>query len=144
MTNSQTWKTIERAVAEFLAPGVGRRTPLSGANSGHNTSSDCLNVGVYAEVKYRLKHTVYTLFDDTRTKALKEKLLPVVCLKEKHRQGFLIVIDSRDFDRVTDIIKNQRMMDPMHGVKTVDYSSLDSVGADVGEGEFEDYSHGER
>lgn len=116
MTASRTWKKVEAAVAEFLAPGVGRRTPLSGANSGHDTSSDCLNVGVYAEVKMREKHTVYTLMEDTRKKALKEKLLPVVCLKEKSRHGFLLVIDSRDFDAVTDIIKNQRMRDPMYGV----------------------------
>lgn len=106
--NSTTWKTIERAVAEFLAPGRGRRTPLSGANSGHETSSDCLNTGVYAEVKYRKTHTVYTLMDDTRGKALKEGLLPVVCLKEHGRHGFLLVIDSRDYDEVAKILASNR------------------------------------
>ena len=108
MTRSATWKTIERTVAEFLAPGRGRRTPLSGANSGHSTSSDCLDTGVYAEVKYRKKHTVYTLMEDTRGKALKEGLLPVVCLKEHGRHGFLLVIDSRDYDVVSNIISGNR------------------------------------
>lgn len=106
-TSSQ-WKNVERTIADFLAPGVGRRTPLSGANSGHNTSSDCLDCGVYAEVKYRQKHTVYTLMDDTRMKALSEGLLPVVCLKEKNRNGFLLVIDSRDWDEVSLIINHNR------------------------------------
>lgn len=104
----KSWKAFEADVAEFLAPGVGRRTPLSGGNSGHRTSSDCLDVGVYAEVKYRARHTVYSLCDDTRKKALKEKLLPIVCLKEKGRHGFLMVIDSRDFDEIVQIISNNR------------------------------------
>jgi len=106
--STSTWKATEREVADFLHPGQGRRTPLSGANSGHDTSSDCLNCGVYAEVKYRQKHTVYTLVDDTRGKALKEGLLPVVALKQARRHGFLLVIDSRDFDEVIKILAENR------------------------------------
>jgi hypothetical protein len=76
---SDHWKNIERRAALLFGA---RRTPLSGSNSGHATSSDSLHPGIYLEVKLRKKVGVIGLYRDTETKAAKEFKLPVVALCE--------------------------------------------------------------
>lgn len=110
---TKTWKTVERRVADFLNPGVGRRTPLSGGNSGHDTTGDGLDLnGIYLEVKHRKKHTTCSLHRDTREKAIKESRVPVSVLHETNQNGFLIVIDSRDLDEFCRIIQKNRSITP--------------------------------
>ena len=92
MPPTKTWKSIEGKIAKFFGT---RRTPLSGSNSGH-TSSDTLHAVLYAEIKYRVKHSAVTLWDDTSKKAKEEKKVPVVVLAEKGRPGFWLLMHSSD------------------------------------------------
>jgi hypothetical protein len=96
MTHRNTWKQRERDIAHFFG---GERTPLSGGNSKH-TCGDVIHDKLYVEVKYRAKHTLYTLWDDTKKKADKEGKTPVVCICEKGRPGFLIVAHCDDFTKI--------------------------------------------
>ena len=94
---SAQWKEVERSAADFLNPGVGKRTPLSGSNSGHGTTGDAIGVGnFYLEVKHRKVHTACTLHRKTRDAAKKEGRIPVTILHELGRHGFQVMIDSRD------------------------------------------------
>lgn len=93
----KTWKQSERDVAEFFGT---TRTPLSGGASGH-TRSDTLHPELFIEVKYRKRHTSVALWDETEALAVKEKKVPVVCLKEKGRHGFWILVRSTDLDKVS-------------------------------------------
>lgn len=103
-----TWQGFERRVADWLAPGLGRRTPLSGGNSGH-TRGDVIGVpGIYAEVKYRKSHATVQLLAETRQQAKAEGLLPVVVLTQERHQGFALVIHSDDFEAAArQILKNR-------------------------------------
>lgn len=85
------WKKVERKVARYLSPRAGRRTPLSGRNSGHGTSADVLlprSLPLYVEVKHgkraeailRSRTLLLRLFEDTEQKALGEGKVPVVVL----------------------------------------------------------------
>ena len=84
----KTWKKAERRICRYFGA---ERNPLSGENSRH-TRSDCLHETLYIEVKHRKKHSAVTLCDDTAKKAKKEGKIPVVCLAEKGRHGFWILV----------------------------------------------------
>ena len=92
----KAWKALERRIARFFGT---ERTALSGGNS-KGTRSDTLHPDLFIEAKQRKKHTAITLWNDTRELALVEKKIPVVCLAEKHRPGFWILIHSDDLDDV--------------------------------------------
>lgn len=97
-TSRATANNAERRAADFHAPGQGRRTPLSGSNSGH-THADCMYIpGMYIEAKLRASHTVWTLYSNVRRIAKKENLVPVVSLFKKYEKGFLDVIHSDYID----------------------------------------------
>lgn len=96
MSTSSIWKSAERRIARFFGS---ERTPLSGGNSKH-TRSDSLHPRLFVEAKRRKKHTVITLWDDTKTKAAKENKTPVVCLQEHNRPGFWIMVHSDDLTDV--------------------------------------------
>lgn len=100
MTARNTWKSRERQVAEFFGT---KRTPLSGGSSGH-TRSDTLHGELFIEQKLRSKHSVVTLWDETKRLASKEGKIPVVTLAEKGRPGFWVLIHSSDFERVANKI----------------------------------------
>ena len=96
MTHKSTWKQGERRVCRYF--GL-ERVPLSGGNSGH-TRADCYDPvdndknDLFIEVKLRKKHSVITLWDQTNELAKKEGKKPVVCLQEKGRPGFWIMVHS--------------------------------------------------
>jgi hypothetical protein len=100
MTSRGTWKAAERKVAKFFNT---ERTPLSGGCSKH-TRSDTLHEKIYVENKYKKKHTILSLYDDTAMKAKKEKKLPLITIEEKGRSGFWIILKSDDFGRLIDIL----------------------------------------
>jgi hypothetical protein len=84
------WKKVERRIAEYWG---GRRTPLSGSNSGHDTSSDAINLPVpaYIEVKHgagcpKSVAAIRKLFDEVEGKALLEHKTPFLILHEKRMQ----------------------------------------------------------
>lgn len=93
---------MEREVAALFKTV---RVPLSGSNSGHNTSSDSLHDKLYIECKYRAKMAVRNLFDDTEAKANKEGKTPVVALRVKGRQGVLLVARPEHLEEIAKELK---------------------------------------
>ncbi len=89
----KAWKQRERDVAAFFH---GERNPLSGRNSKH-TGADVIHARLFIEVKLRKKHTVITLWDETKALADREGKTPVICLCEKNRPGFWVMFHSTDF-----------------------------------------------
>ena len=89
----KAWKQRERDVAEFFH---GQRNPLSGGNSRH-TRADVIHDRLFIECKLRKKHTVISLWDETKALADKEGKTPVIALCEKGRPGFWIMVRSEDF-----------------------------------------------
>lgn len=81
------------------------RTPLSGGNSRH-TRSDSLEPFLFIEAKYRQKHSVLTLFRETKKLAAKEKApdgkakIPVVALAEKNQKGVYFLLHSDDLFQI--------------------------------------------
>lgn len=92
-----TWKARERKIAEDFGS---KRTPLSGGASGH-TRSDTLHDSLFIEVKGRASHAVVGLFDATAKLAAAEGKIPVVCLWEPRRKGYLVVCRPEDLMDVT-------------------------------------------
>jgi len=88
----KAWKKRERQIARYFG---GERTPLSGGNS-KQTRADVIHNTLFIEVKSRKKHTAITLWDKTKALADKEGKTPVVCLCEKNRPGFWIMVHSND------------------------------------------------
>jgi len=98
---TNTWKSRERKVAAFFG---GKRTPLSGINSGH-TSADIIHDRLFVEQKHRKRHSILTLFDAVKKLAQKENKIPVVTISEHGRKGFWILVHSSDLTAVA----NQRV-----------------------------------
>lgn len=99
-TSKSTWKQFERVVATFFGT---RRVPLSGSNSGHNTNSDSMHPKIYIECKVREKFSLWSLFEDTAEKAKVEKKVPVVAIKQKGKQGYLLLVRPDDLEKLVAI-----------------------------------------
>jgi hypothetical protein len=91
-----TWKKVESKVASFFGT---KRTPLSGGNSYH-TRSDTLHNNFFIETKYRASFSVISLWRQTALLAKKENKIPIVCLAEKNKNGFWILVHSDDFNNI--------------------------------------------
>lgn len=87
-----SWKRAERDVAEAFGA---ERTPLSGGASRH-TRADVLHDALFIEVKYRKRHAVVALWDETKALADREKKIPVVVLKERGRPGFWLLVKAEN------------------------------------------------
>lgn len=72
----KAWKQREQDVAHFFD---GQRNPLSGRNGKH-TAAHVIHETLFIECKLRKKHTVITLWDETKTLAEKIGKTPVVVL----------------------------------------------------------------
>jgi len=96
MTARRTWKKRESDVANFFQ---GERTPLSGGNS-KITRSDVIHDELFIECKLKKKHSVITLWDETKKLARIENKIPVVALCEKERPGFWIIVHSSDLHKL--------------------------------------------
>lgn len=109
-TSRSTSKRAEQRAAEFHFPGHGRRTPLSGSNSGA-THADCLNIpGLFIEAKLRASHSLWTLYNSTRKLARKESLVPVVTLFKKYENGFIDCVHSDFIDiYIERMVENRRL-----------------------------------
>lgn len=112
MPNKSNWKGRERMIARFfMGEGDGRRTPLSGGNSGI-TRSDTLCRELFVEQKQRVTHSVVSLWRKTKELAMREKKIPVVSLSEKNKKGFWLVIHTDDLLKICKVlIKNRRLDD---------------------------------
>ena len=96
MTARRTWKQRESDVAKFFH---GQRTPLSGGNS-KITRSDVIHDELFIECKLKKKHSVVSLWDETKILAKKEGKTPVIALCEKQRPGFWIMVHSNDLGKL--------------------------------------------
>ena len=105
-TAKETWKALERRLCEKFG---GRRTPLSGSNSQHGTSSDCIELSsefqkFYIEIKLRAKFMHHGIFRDVKQKAKDEGRIPLLISHEKSEKGNLVVLQLDDF---LELIKNE-------------------------------------
>ena len=98
-THRNTWKQRERQTAKLFGT---KRNPGSGTQgrSDCKSASGSVHPVLFIECKLRAKHTVVTLWDDTKVKAKKEKKIPVVSLSEKGRPGSWILVHSDDLKAV--------------------------------------------
>lgn len=109
-TSRMTVNRSENRAAEFHAPGSGRRTPLSGSNSGV-THADCMYVpGLFIEAKLRAKHAIWTTYVKTKRLARLEGLVPVITLFQKYEKGFIDCVHSDYIDLyVQRLTQNRRI-----------------------------------
>lgn len=86
----KAWKAFERRVARFFGT---ERNALSGGNS-KLTRSDSLHPSLFIEAKQRKRFAAVRLWDATKQLADRENKTPVVCLSEKGRPGFWVLVHS--------------------------------------------------
>lgn len=91
------WKAQERRVAKAFGS---RRTPLSGGNSQHNTTSDSLHPELYIECKYRKRLPIFDIWPELLKAAGKEKKIPVLAIKTMQIADDVIVIRLSDLDKI--------------------------------------------
>lgn len=94
--SDKAWKQFERRVARFFKT---ERNALSGGNS-KLTRSDTLHPDLFIECKQRKKFAAISLWNETKQLATKENKTPVVCLSEKSRPGFWILVHSDDLTKL--------------------------------------------
>jgi len=97
MTSNSTWKKLEQRVCEQFG---GRRNPLSGSNSQHGTSADCIQTAypqLYIEIKLRASFAHHTLFRSVVEEAAREQRIPILVTHEKHHAGSLVTLRLDDF-----------------------------------------------
>lgn len=99
--NISNWKNTEREVAKAFGT---TRAPVS----NNLTHSDTFHKFCYIEVKKRKKFWIWSLFEDTKKKALKEKKIPIVAIKQKNKKGFLIVVRPEDLKKVSESIITEK------------------------------------
>jgi len=107
-TAKESWKALERRICEKLG---GRRTPLSGSNSQHGTSADCIDVSpefqkFYFEIRMRQNFSHHTMFiEDVEKPAKKEGKVPILITHKKSaKTGALVVLRMEDF---LELLKNE-------------------------------------
>ena len=96
-TDKSTWKRLERRVCAKFS---GKRTPLSGSNSMHNTSADCIETDypwLYIEVKLRACFLHHTIFKVAEKAAQKENKIPILVTHVKNEESELVTLKIEDF-----------------------------------------------
>lgn len=96
-----TWKGIERKIASYFGT---YRTPLSGINSRHKTSSDSLHSDLYIEVKARKKLPFDKLFTKVCNDAIKEKKIPLIVLNKLNSHEPIIMCKLYDIPKINKFI----------------------------------------
>jgi len=96
MTSRGTWKSRERQVARTFGA---ERTPLSGGNS-RISRSDSTHRELFIETKFKAKHSIIKLWDETKEKAAVENKVPIVCLCVKGRPKFWTIVHIDDLDTI--------------------------------------------
>jgi hypothetical protein len=92
------WKQRERKGAGAFGA---KRTVGSGSLGREDrTRSDSTHERLFIETKWRLKHTVVSLWDKVAAFAKKEKKTPVLLLAEKGRPGLWVVCKLDDLPTV--------------------------------------------
>jgi hypothetical protein len=97
-TARRTWQLVESRIAAFFGC---RRAVLSGSSGRDDqTCADTTHEILFIECKLREQHSARTLHDATRELSRREKKIPVLCLADKGRPGFLICVHSTDWEEV--------------------------------------------
>jgi len=99
-TDRSTWKQLERRVCRKFG---GDRTPLSGSNSQHGTSADCINTAYpffFIEVKLRASFLHHTIFKDAAKAAQKEGKMPILVTHTKNEESELVILRIEDFLKI--------------------------------------------
>lgn len=99
MTTKSAWTQTEQRICRKFG---GRRTPLSGSNSQHETSSDCIKLPkkfskFYIEIKFRKIFSHHKIFRDAKEKAIKENKIPTLVTHEKYKEEDLVTLRLDDF-----------------------------------------------
>lgn len=116
-TAKSTWKRVEQWAATFFGT---KRVPLSGSNSGHNTSSDSLHPLIYIEAKYRNNDfAILNLFRDTEEKAILEKKIPLLVLKQKDFEGHVFVMRPEDLSLLSELKELSSSTDSLNVLEIV-------------------------
>lgn len=99
MKHTGTWKSFERRAAELFG---GIRNAFSGACPGLTGSrADVRHPHLFIECKYRQQHSLVSIWRDTAVKAMAERKIPIIVLKEHKQHGCLIAFHSDDIDRLS-------------------------------------------
>lgn len=103
-THRDTWKSLERRICDKFG---GKRTPLSGSNSGHHTSSDCIELSpefqkFYIEIRLRESFLHHNIFRDIEKQS--EDKIPLLITHEKNNDK-LVVMKLENF---MELVKNER------------------------------------
>ena len=96
-TDKSTWKRLESRVCQKFS---GKRTPLSGSNSQHGTSADCIETSypwLYIEVKLRASFLHHTIFKQAAKAAQKENKTPILVTHAKNEDSELVTVKIEDF-----------------------------------------------
>lgn len=101
-TAKETWKALERRICKKFG---GRRTPLSGSNSQHGTSADCIETKypwMYMEIKLRASFYHHALFKDAAKMAQNEQYerqpkTPILITHVKSEESELVTLRIEDF-----------------------------------------------
>jgi len=94
--NKQTWKNFERTVAKNFGT---ERTALSGGNS-KITRSDTMHDKLFIECKMRKSFSGIALYKNIEIQAKKEKLIPVLILRQKDTNTEHLLFKSNDIEDV--------------------------------------------
>ena len=106
-THKNTWRRLEMRICRGMG---GRRTPLSGSNSQHGTSADCIEVKkefqkFYFEIRLRQNFFHHENFKDVREKAKVEDKIPILFTQTKNNDKCLVVLKLENF---IELIKNEK------------------------------------
>ena len=96
-TAKETWEALERRVCGKFG---GQRTPLSGSNSQHGTSADCIKTNYpefYIEIKLRASFLHHSIFKAAAKAAKNEHKIPILVTHVKGADSELIVLRVEDF-----------------------------------------------
>jgi hypothetical protein len=85
---------------------------------------------LFIESKLRGRHTVRTLHDSTKKQATREGKVPVLCLFDKSRPGFLIVVHSDDLATVAKEFEKARQASQDGAEKATGRCAVESDEAD--------------
>ncbi len=102
MPPTKTWKNVERKVALFFGA---LRNRLSGSSGREDiTASDSTHPRLFIETKYRKSTTTRGIYDKAAKLAAKENKIPVVCLVDYSRPGFLLCLHCDHLAEVAGIV----------------------------------------
>lgn len=106
-THRRTWKKFEQKVANDFGA---ERNPLSGGNS-KMTRSDSTHKKLFIEAKLRQSFPLWKLYHDTKVLAEIEDKIPVVAIKEKGKEGYLILVNPEHLNELIQNYKNGKNRD---------------------------------